>query len=82
MKKKSNLIANTLRSFAVSLAVALLFLVYLVTLGIPKTTARNLYNEATLALKAGETAQARNLLEEAYKAWPEPYIKQELDNLE
>lgn len=50
-------------------------------IGVPKTQARNLYNDAQLELGSGQISAARNLLEQAYKTWPEAYIQEALENL-
>lgn len=58
-----------------------IFLLYLMLIGVPKTQARNLYNDAQLELGSGQISAARNLLEQAYKTWPEAYIQEALENL-
>lgn len=49
----------------VSLGITVIFLVYLWLIGIPRTTARSLFNEGKY--------------QEAYQAWPEGYIQERLN---
>lgn len=61
-------------SLIVGLIAFVLFFVYLIAIGVPRTHARNLYNEAYTLSEQGQNAEARSKLEEAYAVWPEPYI--------
>lgn len=63
----------------VSVLVAGVFGAYLVFVGIPKTQARNLYNEAQVARSSGDEGAYSELLDKAYAAWPEGYIGDELN---
>lgn len=49
------------------------FLLYLFGIGIPKTQARNLYNQAMAALEKGDVGAARAALQNSVAAWPEDY---------
>ncbi len=79
MPKNVRIIPALLRSAAVSLLVALIFGGYLILIGIPKSTARNLYNQALLAADMGDLEKADQLLQDAYAAWPEDYIQEALN---
>lgn len=57
------------------------FVIYILAIGAPKTRARNLYNDAHLALKDDKVEQAVQLMSQAYAAWPEEYILQEIRKL-
>ena len=57
------------------------FLLYTFLIGAPKTRARNLYNEAQLALGEDKIEQAVQLMSKAYDSWPEEYILQEIESL-
>ena len=50
------------------------FLVYLKFVGIPRTEARNLFNQAQLLLLDDKDREAKTLLDKAYETWPEEYI--------
>lgn len=67
---------SPLKQLLLSVLVILAFsLIYLTLVGIPKTRARNLYNQAELAANAGDSqTEVTRLLQEAYAAWPEDYI--------
>jgi hypothetical protein len=58
--------------------VGAIFLAYLMYIGIPKTQARNLYNEGLLQIQQGNISDGLELYRQAYTTWPEEYIKQEL----
>lgn len=64
-----------------SLLIATVFLVYLLFMGIPRTQARNLYNQAIVAADFGSITTAQRHFQEALLYWPEPYIQQKLDQL-
>lgn len=57
------------------------FVIYILAIGAHKTHARNLYNDAHLALKDDRVEQAVQLMSQAYAAWPEEYILQEIKKL-
>lgn len=63
-----------LKLAGVSLLVAFICISYLLAVGIPKTQARQKYNEASLSYVLSDYAQSLVLAEEAYKIWPENYI--------
>jgi predicted PurR-regulated permease PerM len=69
-----------LKAGITSLAVGIVFLGYLLLIGIPKTQARNLFNQAESANKNGDIQKAKELLQQAYLVWPEGYIASELEN--
>jgi uncharacterized membrane protein YgaE (UPF0421/DUF939 family) len=50
------------------------FLIYLIAIGIPKTQARNYYNQALIAQSIDQSDLAQSLLDKAYSAWPEAYF--------
>jgi hypothetical protein len=60
-----------------SIAVAAVYGAYIYFVGIPRTSARHLYNEAQQAFKAGNISTGLQKLDQAYAAWPETYIAQE-----
>lgn len=62
----------------VCVVVTLAYLGYLVIIGIPSTSARNLYNEAQLT---NNPARKQHLLEESLDIWYEEYVWQELQQL-
>lgn len=72
------------RDFGLSLlatvVVGLLFSVYLLFVGVPRTHARNLYNEAEALFTQGDDNESRQKLEAAYAVWPEQYILDTLQN--
>jgi hypothetical protein len=70
---------TTLRVSAVTMIVTGVYLVYMVAIGIPRTTARNLYNHGYIAYTEGNKEAAEAYWAEAYRSWPEVYIKQALD---
>ena len=66
----------------VSTLVVLVFGVYLFFIGIPRTQARNLYNEGVLSIQAGEIRPAIQYFRAALNYWPEEHIKTALLELE
>lgn len=58
------------------------FLAYLKLIGIPRTEARTLYNEAQLLLFDDRDDEAKALLEKAYSIWPEEYIQTSIANID
>lgn len=71
-------IKGLIKASLLSITLASLFLSYLYFIGIPKTNARNLYNQAETALSLGNIDKAYMLLRQAVNAWPEEYIVEEL----
>ncbi len=57
------------------------FGIYYIYVGVPKTTARNLYNAAHYQIEKNNRGEAIELLEQAYSTWPEEYIYLELEQL-
>jgi hypothetical protein len=66
----------------VSTLIVLIFGMYLFFIGIPRTQARNLYNEGVLSIQAGEIRPAIQYFRSALSYWPEDYIKTALLELE
>lgn len=54
------------------------YMLYFYTVGIPKTQARNYYNQAIVKLEEGEREEAIKDLEKALTFWKEPYIEEQL----
>lgn len=77
--KERPLWQKILISIVTATMVGAIFLIYMVFIGIPKTTARNLYNEAEISQRQGDTTKAKELLEQAYTIWPEPYIQDKME---
>lgn len=80
--KLRKIVRTTLQVSLASLAVALLFGIYIVLVGIPKTQARNLYNQGVISIQSGNIREGMQYFREATVAWPEPYILDELNRLE
>jgi hypothetical protein len=78
MKKFSINWKEFLLSLLVSIIISLLFLVYLVFVGIPKTQARNYYNKALIELENNNIEKAVNYLQTALNYWDEKYIRRKL----
>jgi hypothetical protein len=70
-----------IRATLATIALSLIFGLYLVTIGIPRTAARNLFNKGEVALELGKKSEAKSYFEQAYAKWPESYIKEALNNL-
>jgi hypothetical protein len=68
--------------FIVSFLSLIAFGAYLLLIGIPRTQARNLYNEAYTLSDQGKQTEAKLKLEEAYRVWPEPYILDGIQRLD
>ena len=66
----------------VSTVVMSVFNVYLYFIGIPRTQARNLYNEGVLSIQSGQIRPAIQYFRAALNYWPETYIKTALAELE
>jgi hypothetical protein len=66
------ILATLLTSFLLLIA----FLTYLKFIGIPRTEARNLFNQAQLLILQEKDSEAKDVLMQAYAIWPEEYIKQ------
>lgn len=65
-------------SLTISLLVAGIFLAYMFLIGIPKTKARNYYNQGMIARQEGNEIQAQKDFEKALSYWKEEYIKREM----
>lgn len=65
-------------SLTISLLVAGTFLTYMFLIGIPKTKARNYYNQAMIARQEGDEAKAQENFEKALNYWNEEYIRREM----
>lgn len=81
LKRLRNLpvwIKGLIKASLLSITLASIFLSYLYFVGIPKTTARNLYNQAESALAVGNKEKAYSLLQQAVISYPEKYIVEEL----
>lgn len=63
-----------LKFIAVCALITLVCIVYLVLVGIPRTQARQKYNEATAAYALSDFNQSLILAKEAYNIWPEQYF--------
>ena len=61
--------------------VAIIYLAYFFTIGIPKTQARNHYNYALKLIDEGEKKQAMEELNIAKGYWNEKYIEEELQKI-
>ena len=72
---------NILISVLISIFIAILFLVYMKFIGIPKTQARNFYNLAINNLHQGEKEDAIKHLDNALIYWKEDYIIRKLNSL-
>lgn len=59
----------------------LLFFLYMVVVGIPKTQARNYFNLAESYIEKGSIDLAKGYLERALEFWPENYIQERLDSI-
>lgn len=68
-------------AFILTILLAAGFLAYLKFVGIPRTQARNLYNQAQLLLAEDKTAEAKEILVQAQAFWPEDYILEALSEL-
>ncbi len=66
----------------ISLAVAAVFGLYLVFIGIPKTQARNYYNKGVLSIQSGQVREGLQDFQTAVSYWPEPYIVAQLNGLQ
>ncbi len=73
--------AGLTRATLASVALCLVFGVYLALIGIPRTEARNLFNKGEVALALDDKAAAKDYFEQAYAKWPESYIAEELGKL-
>lgn len=65
----------------------LIFFLYMLLVGIPKTQARNYYNLAETILEqrdisVTEKEQAKSYLNRAIEFWPERYIQERLESLD
>lgn len=58
------------------------FLAYMFLIGIPKTKARNYYNQGMIAREEGNEAEAQKDFEKALTYWDEEYIKKEMKKSE
>ena len=58
-----------------------IYMAYYVTIGVPKTEARNFYNEGIKAQGLGNTELAKKDFQKALTFWHEQYIQDELDKL-
>lgn len=65
----------------VSIFIAIVFIAYLVILGIPKTKARNYYNKGKIFLIMGDKEQAREFFDKARNYWDEKYIREDLEKI-
>lgn len=76
-----DLAKNLLKAFIVSLVVAGIYMAYYVTIGIPKTQARNYFNLANSDLEVGDKESALKNLETAKGFWPEQYVLDKIEEL-
>lgn len=74
-------IAPLLYLAGTSFAVVLIFVIYLTFVGIPKTQARNFYNQALKQIENDEEDKAKASLLEGLKFWDERYIGEEFEKL-
>lgn len=69
-------------SLTISLLVAGIFLAYMFLIGIPKTKARNYYNQGMIARQEGNETEAQKDFEKALSYWKEEYIRKEMKKSE
>lgn len=67
-------------SLTISILIAGIFLAYMFLIGIPKTKARNYYNQGMIAREEGNEAEAQKNFEKALTYWDEEYIQREISN--
>lgn len=77
LANRKGVLATLLTSFLLTFG----FLTYLKFVGIPRTEARNLFNQAQLLIEEDRASEAKELLTQAYSVWPEEYIKQAQEQL-
>ncbi len=82
MANLSKPIKIALSVLSVSLLTTALYVLYIVLIGMPKTQARNYYNEGVLSIQKGEIRAAIQDFQTAVNYWPESYIVTELHRLE
>jgi hypothetical protein len=75
----NQLVRDVAKMILASLAVAGLFLIYLFSVGVPTTSARNLYNQAMLT---ANTHEKKRLLERSQEIWYTDYVATELAEVE
>lgn len=78
----SKLGKQTLIFIFVTLFVFIVCIGYVLIIGIPKTTARNLYNEGHRLISNGEFEKGLTIFKDAYEAYPEDYIQKSIIELE
>jgi hypothetical protein len=82
MNNYQTLIKQALAGLALLGLVTLIFGGYLITIGIPRTAARQLYIQAQAAKEDENYPHARELLRQALQVWPEEYIQVELTRIQ
>ena len=65
---------NLLPLVIVSIALIAGFYLYLTFIGIPRTQARNYYNQAVDEMDKGNNTKALEYVNEGLKYWNEPYL--------
>lgn len=72
--KINALVKDISKSLLLSLLIGLIYLVYVVLVGIPRTKARELYNLGVVEHLSGNLNKSITKLTAANKVWPEEYI--------